>query len=375
MGAAKRTLIVGGGIGGLSAAIALRQRGIEVDLIEKSRANLVPGVGIILQGNALRALHALGVLDACLAAGCPFKGFTFFDAQGRNPRRLLGALTAGPHYPAMLGITRAAYSDILTQSARQTKARISYQITVKTLAQDDNGVEVTFSDGRSARYDVVVAADGIYSSIRQMIFGSSGAPCYTGQAAWRVNLPRPKEVDTLQLYESDGGRKAGLVPLRDDLMYLFLNDQTPDPSPPKDNLAARLRDRLGPFGGLISDMRDCHIHDSSEIVWKTFDVVDLPAPWHRGRVIIIGDAAHAATAHLGQGGAMASEDALVLAEELDGSDSVPVALECFMRRRYQRVHLIQEWSHQICRWEIEKTPGADPVGLTAKAFELVQQPI
>lgn len=375
MGAAKKALIVGGGIGGLSAAIALRQRGIEVDMIEKSRANWVPGVGIILQGNALRALLALGVLDACLAAGCPFKGFTFFDAQGQNPRSLLGALTAGPQYPAMLGITRAAYSDILTQAAREAGARLSYAITVKRLEQDDCGVEVTFSDGSTARYDVVVAADGIYSSIRKMIFGSSGTPHYTGQAAWRVNLPRPKEVDTLQLYESESGRKAGLVPLRNDLMYLFLNDQSPEPTPPKDNHAAMLRERLAPFGGLIADMRDHHIHDSSEIVWKTFDVVDLPAPWHQGRVIIIGDAAHAATAHLGQGGAMASEDALVVAEELDGGDSVPFALERFMRRRYQRVHLIQQWSHQICKWEIEKTPDADPLGLTAKAFELVQQPI
>lgn len=375
MTAAKNALIVGGGIGGLSAAIALRRRGIDVDLVEKSRANLVPGVGIILQGNALRALHALGVLETCLTAGGPFKGFTFFDAQGRNPRMLLGALTAGPHYPAMLGITRAAYSEILTQAARNAGARLYYQTTVKTLAQDESGVDVTLSEGAPARYDVVVAADGIYSSIRQMIFGASGAPRYTGQAAWRVNLPRPQEVDTLQLYESEGGRKAGLVPLRQDLMYLFLNDQSPDPSPPKHNLAAMLRERLEAFGGLISDMRDRHIHDSSEIVWKTFDVVDLPTPWYRGRVIIIGDAAHAATAHLGQGGAMASEDALVVAEELDGSDSVPLALERFMRRRYPRVHLIQEWSHQICKWELEKTPGADPLGLTAKAFELVQQPI
>jgi 2-polyprenyl-6-methoxyphenol hydroxylase-like FAD-dependent oxidoreductase len=375
MSAAKRALVVGGGIGGLSAAIALRRRGIEVDVVEKSRANVVLGVGIILQGNALRALHALGVLDACLVAGCPFKGFTFFDAQGNNPRTLLGALTAGPQYPAMLGITRAAYSDILTQAAREANARLFYERTVKRLAQDDGGVEVTFSEGDPARYDVVVAADGIYSSIRQMLFGRSGAPRYTGQAAWRVNLPRPKEVDTLQLYESEGGRKAGLVPLRDDIMYLFLNDQSPDPSPPKGNLAEMLRERLGAFGGLISDMRDRHIDDSSQIVWKTFDVVDLPTPWYCGRVIIIGDAAHAATAHLGQGGAMASEDALVVAEELDGSDSVQLSLERFMRRRYQRVHLIQEWSHQICKWEIEKTPGADPLGLTAKAFELVQQPI
>jgi 2-polyprenyl-6-methoxyphenol hydroxylase-like FAD-dependent oxidoreductase len=287
----------------------------------------------------------------------------------------LGALTAGPHYPAMLGITRAAYSEILTEAARNAGAQLSYQTTVKQLSQDESGVDVTFSEGAPARYEVVVAADGIYSSIRQMIFGSSGAPRYTGQAAWRVNLPRPQEVDTLQLYESEGGRKAGLVPLRNDLMYLFLNDQSPDPSPPKGNLAAMLQERLEAFGGLIGDMRDRHIRDSSEIVWKTFDVVDLPAPWYRGRVIVIGDAAHAATAHLGQGGAMASEDALVLAEELDGRDSVPLALERFMRRRYQRVHLIQEWSHQICKWELEKTPGADPLGLTAKAFELVQQPI
>ena len=259
MSTARTALIVGGGIGGLSAAIALRRRGIEVDLVEKSRANVVPGVGIILQGNALRALNALGVLDACLLAGGPFKGFTFFDAQGNNPRPLLGALTAGPQYPAMLGITRAAYSDILTRAAQEAGACLFYEKTVRHLTQDETGVEVAFCDGDARRYDVIVAADGIYSAIRQMVFGSAGAPRYTGQAAWRVNLPRPEGVDTLQLYASVGGRKAGLVPLRSDLMYLFLNDLSPDPTPPKGNLADMLRERLGSFGGLVRPVRTFRI--------------------------------------------------------------------------------------------------------------------
>ena len=103
--------------------------------------------------------------------------------------------------------------------------------------------------------------------------------------------------------------------------------------------------------------------------------MSLPRPWYKGRVIIIGDAAHATSAHLGQGGAMAIEDAVVLGEELGRDTDVATAFERVMDRRFERANKIQQWSEQLCRWEIERAPDADHTGVVARAFALVSEPI
>jgi 2-polyprenyl-6-methoxyphenol hydroxylase-like FAD-dependent oxidoreductase len=373
-GSEMKILVVGGGIAGLSAAIALRQRGFEVDLVEKSSAGAELGVGIILQGNALRALASLGVLDAVMAAGQEFTGRTFFDENGENARYLPADHMAGPNYPAAMGITRAAYRGILTEAAEAARANICYGTTVVTLDQDGSGVDIVLSNGNACRYDLVIGADGLRSTTRRYIFGDVGSPRYSGQAAWRVSFPRPANVDTLQSYDQGSGDRVGLVPLRKDLMYMFVTDTTSSARAPDGDLREVLGDKLKNYGGLIGKLRDS-LPGSDQILWRPFEVVHLPAPWYRGRVLIIGDAAHATTAHLGQGGAMANEDALVIAEELAGSESVESALAGFMRRRIERVSSIQRWSEQLCRWEIEKTPDADAFGLRRQALEFIRESI
>lgn len=358
----------------MSAAIALRHKGVDVDLIEKHEANAVLGIGIILQGNALRALATLGVLDAVMAVGQEYAGFTFFDRNGENARHILGERTAGPDYPAMMGITRPAYSAILTEAAEAAGATIRYGVTVASLDQDADGVDVVFSDGRRARYDLVIGADGIHSATRRMIFGDEAVPRYSGQSAWRVNFPRPDSVDMLQTYDCGFGDKAGLVPLSRDLMYMYVTDKTPTPTLPEGDLREVLRAKLAGYGGMIGELRDT-LPDSDKILWKPFEVVRLPAPWYKGRVLIIGDGAHAMTAHLGQGGAMAIEDAVVIAEELAASPDIDAALTGFMDRRFDRASRVQNWSDQLCQWEIDRSPEADHYGVMQQALALVRNPI
>jgi 2-polyprenyl-6-methoxyphenol hydroxylase-like FAD-dependent oxidoreductase len=374
MAFANRALVVGAGIAGLCAAISLRRRGIEVDVVEKNRENGVLGIGIVLPGNSLRALHSLGVLDRVMAQGFPFGSFVFSDAAGNHPRKVPGALTAGPDYPAMMGITRPDYSAILTEAALAAGARITYESTAESFTQDAGGVDVTLTGGAQARYDILIGADGLHSAIRRKVFGDIAEPVFSGQAGWRINVPRHPGVENLHVYDGGPGGKAGLVPLRRDLMYMWLTDQTSDPTPPKGDLAALLRQKMAGFGGMIAETRDRYLVEGAKVIWKRFDLVDLPTPWYRGRILVIGDGAHATSAHLGQGAALAVEDAVVLGEELAKGADVAAVFERFMARRYERVNLIQSWSHQICRWEIEKTPNADFVGLTARAMELVKQP-
>ena len=374
MGAVQKVLIVGGGIGGMTAAIALRAKGIDVDVVEKNDVNAVLGIGIILQGNALRALDQIGLFDEVRKEGFAFDNFVFFHADGSNPRPLPGGRIAGSDLPAMAGIPRPVLSNILTDAAVRAGANIRYKLSVSSIEDKGDSVDVVLTDGTSASYDFVIGADGIYSRVRELVFGEAGAPVFSGQAAWRVNFPRIEEIDSLFIFDSGHGDKAGFVPLSQDLMYMFVTDTTASAVGPEGNPHAALRERLASYGGLVGRYRD-NLSDDDQIVWKRFEIVDLPDPWYKGRVAIIGDGAHASTAHLGQGGAMALEDAIVLAEELARPVEVEQALEGFMNRRLRRCNLIKTWSEQICKWEREKDPQADYVGLTAKAFELVQEPI
>jgi len=372
LAAIQKSLIIGGGVAGLSAAISFRRYGIDVDLIEKNVRNSVLGVGIILQGNALRALQELGLLELCLDAGFPFSRFVHFDANGENAHPISGHRMVGDNFSAMLGITRPAYSAILTNVAEAAGTNIRYGVEVRRMADEGTSVDVEFSDGSRSQYELVIGADGIYSATRQQLFGSLGTPVYCGQSGWRYNLPRPHAVDDLWVFDAGNGGKTGFVPLREDLMYVFLTDTSPIPVPPPDLLQG-MKERLAPFGGRVGKLRDKQMNDPTKVLWRPFETVDLPAPWYKGRIIVIGDAAHAMTAHLAQGGAMAIEDSVVLGEELAKNSDVSAALDGFMSRRYARCRFIQDGSMQICRWEIDKTPNANFVGVTTGAMERVRE--
>ena len=376
MSAASRVLVVGGGIGGLSATIALRRRGVEVDVVESNPKWDVYGVGIIQPGNAIRALDQLGVADQAIAVGFAMDGDRFHTADGtliadnEHPRVL------GSGYPGLNGITRPRLHEILTSAVRASGANVKLGVTMADLRQSGVGVEVELTDGTEDRYDLVVGADGINSLVRSLVFPDAPEPQYTGQVVWRYNLPRPAEVDKLWMF-AGATSKAGLVPLSADLMYVLLIEAPPQGAPlrpPEDTLAETMRERLAPFGGIIAAQRGL-ITDSDKVVYRPVETVLVPPPWYRGRVVLIGDAAHATSPHVGQGGAMAMEDAIVLAEEVTGNDLVAPALQRFMERRYERVKTIVDISLQIGRWEIDQQPDADFVGLTLKSVTTTAAPI
>ncbi len=375
--AASRVLIVGGGIGGLSSAIALTARGIEVEIVEQNPKWDVYGVGIIQPGNAMRALHQLGLLDEALAAGFAMDGDRFFLADGTQLADSDFPRVVGPEYPGLNGITRPRLHEILTGAVKRSGAKVTLGQRIGSLEQDADGVDVELTDGSRSRYDLVIGADGVFSQVRSLVFPDAPAPRYTGQAVWRYNLPRPADVDKLTMYAGPES-KAGLVPLAPDLMYL-LHIETPGgeapPHPDPDTLAEELRARLRPFGGRIAEIRDL-ITDSSRVVYRPIETVWVQPPWQRGRVALIGDAAHATSPHVGQGAAMALEDSVVLAEELaNGGGDLQEAFSAFGRRRYERVRAIVEISEQIARWEIEHNLDGDFVGLTMKSVMVTAEPI
>jgi 2-polyprenyl-6-methoxyphenol hydroxylase-like FAD-dependent oxidoreductase len=369
-----KVLVVGGGIGGLCAAIALRREGVSVDLVEIKSDWTVYGVGIIQQSNVVREMARLGVLDRYLDAAYSFEDVGIYDLEGKPLARIPGQRLAGPQYPANVGISRLALHKVLSSTAIELGAGIRLGLSVETFEQDSQGVDVTFTDGTRGRYSLLVGADGVYSKIRTLMFGDKYQPRFTGQAVWRYNFPRDPSIDHLASYMGPGGN-AGLVPLSDNLMYMFSTSHEPEnPWYPPEQLAELMRERIGNIGGLVGSLRE-QITDSRQVVYKPMEVVFVDEPWFKGRVLLIGDAAHATTPHLGQGAGMAIEDALVLSMELTADGSMEDKLQRFMNRRFERCKFISEKSVLAGDREMARDQSFDRIGLTKQMLTRTAEPI
>ena len=355
MSAIGTALVSGGGIGGLTVAIALRQQGIAVDLVEAKPDFSVYGVGIIQPNNTLRALAQIGLADACVEAGGAFPGWRMHDADGRALMDAPADTTAAPGYPPVNGITRPRLHAILTDAARANEVAITFADRIADLADDGRSVAVRFQSGREAHYDLVVGSDGINSDLRRLLFGPL-APVFTGQGVWRYNLPRPADMEWGEVYFG-ADTKVGLVPMSDTLMYLLIVTQEASNSWfAGDDMAATMRARLENYGGRIAELRPLIVR-SEDVVYRPMESLLLPAPWFKGRTVLIGDAAHSTTPHLAQGAAMAIEDAVLLGTLMGRDAPVETLLDEFMRRRFARAKFVVDSSRQIGEWELEAWAG------------------
>lgn len=370
MAKVERALIVGAGIGGLAAYTSLAQAGIEADVIEKTPQLDVYGVGICQPANSLRVLKRMGLLEEIVDVGWAFEDWLFFDHHENlvcEVHSLLGRGEDG--VPAEVGLMRPELHRVLIEAAEREGARVRYGTTVAELAQEGERVAIEFSDGSSGDYDLVIAFDGIKSEMRRRLFGDGHEPVYTGAAVWRVMAPRLPEVVCGGLYQSPT-RKAGRTPLGEDKMYMLLVTEEPaGVRYAKDETVELLRERLEEFGGTIGEIRD-GLGPDSDVVYSPLSEVMLPTPWHRGRVVLGGDAAHACVPHLNQGAAMAIEDAATLAEELVAGDTVEAALASYSARRYPRVQFAQKASRDVLDAERLINPGNFEESLAGMAAHL-----
>lgn len=358
MAAVDRVLVVGGGIGGLTATVALRRQGIEVDLIEKNPEHSVYGVGIIQPNNALRALDAIGLADECVRRGGAFNRVVIRDRFGEVIGGGDSPGGAAPHLPAINGITRPILQDILLTAARDAGTNIRVGVAIESWADHGDKVVVTSTDGVTRDYDLLVGADGVFSQLRKDIFPDSPVPVYSGEAGWRYNLPRPASLECGEMWYGDQS-KVGLVPLSPTLMYIFIVTHEPDnPFMHVEGLAAKMRGRIAEYHGLVAELSE-QIVDDCAVVYKALDNLLLPAPWYKGRAVLIGDAAHATVPHLAQGAAMAIEDAVLLGELLARDSAVENLMQEFMARRFERGRLVVETSAQLVAWEIATWQGPE----------------
>ena len=360
----KKVLIVGAGIAGCSAALALGAAGWSVSVVEKQPRWAFQSSGIFVYANGLLQFRALGVMDEMVSAGfvVPAGRNVYLDAQG--------ALLATVHYPslhgapAILGIKRAEMHRILSARLDALGVTVRLGTTVVDLRSDASGVDVADSQGRQERFDLVVGADGIRSGVRALLWPEV-QPAYSGFGVWRSVHRRPPDlVDKIMLMAP--GKRLGIMPISQDRLYLFgtipeSRGTRFDPA----HWAATMQSRFAEFGGPVRPFLDELQGGEAEVLYTAVEEIDMALPWHRGRVLLIGDAAHASTPFMGQGGAMAVQDGVVLARLLAGHP-IGDAVEVFGQHRAPMCRFVQEGSRRVGR------SGADAAAHERNLQSLVQ---
>ena len=369
----KSVLIVGGGIGGMSAALAMARRGVTVTLIDSDPNWRVYGAGITITGMSLRAFDDLGVLDDIRARGFVHDGMRPMRFDGTPLGPPMRAPAGSPPVMHGGGIMRPVLHDILSTRVRGAGIDIRLGVTVESLVQDAEGVDVRLTNGVSARYGLVVGADGIYSKMRTLIFPDAPKPQFTDQGCWRIVADRPPEIDRAEIYFG-GPLKLGMSPISQTQMYVFLLEHVPgNPWFAPETHVQHMADLMAPFGGNVPAVRAA-LGENSQIVYRPLEWLMLADPWFKGRVILIGDAAHATTPHMASGAGLAVEDGLVLAESLESTDDVPGALRNFMARRIERARLVVETSVRQGEMEISKTDRSQQTSMLAATTRALAEP-
>lgn len=343
MAVAERVLIVGAGIAGLTAAITLHRLGIGVELVERNATCQNTGAGIALQGNAMRVLRTLGLSDAVAAAGAPIGDWTFADQDGDVLCRV-DLDEAWRRTGPCIGIARGSLLTLLRDAAGMVP--IGRGITVDSLCQSNQYVSVAFSNGTVKNYDLVVGADGIDSGLRALTFAAT-LPVYTGQTTWRSMMQTCPDRPTGLHFLLGDGCFFGVCPAGQAGAYGFGNVTGPRLHDPQSGRLERLRVRFADFGNPVRSYLAALQFDA-QIHCTPIDVLE-DVPWRLNRILLIGDAAHAGSPMLGQGGAMAMEDAFVLAEAMGAAPSLSAALETYVAKRCPRVAWVQRASRSLAR--------------------------
>lgn len=339
-----KAVVVGGGIGGLAAAVALHERGAEVVVLERAGQPDFGGAGLSLWPNALRGLDRLGIGDqvrrhASLGGD---SGVRRPDGRWLARTRLAGAIEARFSDPLVV-VHRATLARLL--AGRLPPGAVRYSATVTGVQPGESAAtaSVHATDGEQ-QADLVVAADGIRSALRTALFPGAAGPRYAGYTAWRMIVGDPGGAEPAETW-GPGGQRFAIVPLAGGRCYCYATADVPAGTVYGDD-AAEIRRRFAgwhaPIGALLAPLTSQDV--------RRDDIEELPPlpAMHRGRVAVLGDAAHAMTPDLGQGACQAIEDAVVLAASLDPHNpaSVAAALGRYTAARLPRTTAIARRSRK-----------------------------
>lgn len=329
-----KTLVIGGGIGGLTAALALRQRGADVSVLEQAEAITEVGAGLQVSPNGVCVLKALGLEDRLRQIGVQAQGVSLRDYQ--NHREVLhldlGGLGEDQRY---FFLHRADLIGLLADAAREAGVKIRLLQKVERVTVGDKPA-VHLANGAEMKADLVIGADGLHSKLRGALNGVV-APFFTQQVAWRAVVPNRLGHPAQARVHMGPGRHIVSYPLRGGEMLNIVAVQergewaeegwnhTDDPA----NLRAAFADFGHEAQGILAEVQDVGL-------WGLFRH-PVAQVWHKGATAILGDAAHPTLPFMAQGAVMAMEDAWVLADALEQAETIPSGLEAYQARRRDRV--------------------------------------
>jgi 2-polyprenyl-6-methoxyphenol hydroxylase-like FAD-dependent oxidoreductase len=366
-------LVVGGGIGGMAAAISLARRGVAVDLIDLDPDWRVYGAGITITGPTLRAYRHLGLIDRIKAEGAVTNASRIRLFDGTILRELVEPdIEEG--LPATGGIMRPVLHRIMQDAVRELAIPVRLGLTVDALTEVQDGTQVTFSDGTSGTYGLVIGADSVFSKVRALAFPHMAPAVETGQGCWRISIRKPPEQDMGEFYFGHAN-PGGITICGADRIYMFL--LTPHEQRESfysdEELFEKMKELLGPFGGNAGWIRD-NMTREDWINYRPLAAAIQPKPWSNGRVVLLGDAVHATTPHLASGAGMAVESGIVLAEELARAATVEQALLAYQERRFERCRDVVETSVEIGKLQLAHGRPDQIAGLIEGALMRLNQP-
>jgi 2-polyprenyl-6-methoxyphenol hydroxylase-like FAD-dependent oxidoreductase len=365
-------LVVGGGITGTVLAIALAQKGVKVVLAERSPEWYGVGHGITLQGNALGSFNKIGAYAEMAKKGWGFDDLEMFHASGAKLARMPIAKAGGPDLPATMGALRSDIQTVLVDMIHDLGIEVRLGTELVGFENHEHSVTAEFNNGNKEEFDLIVGADGIKSSTRKLL-GIKEDKKSSGLGIWRVVTTRTPEMDCSGVAYGGEEYKAGYTPISDTLCYAFVLTKPVRPDnglSDADEMRRLLSSYHGNFDYIRNNIKDDDYMNFQEIEWLFVE----DEPWHKGRVIVTGDAVHACPPLIAQGGAQCSEDAILLADYVTREGNMEDLLVAYQERRKPRIKIVVENTLKLAAKEIDPSLPDDPGHIMGSTMAAMAQP-
>lgn len=340
--------VVGAGIGGLTAGIALRKRGYDVSIYERAPSFKAVGTGITIAANAMSIFADLGIADEVTAAGQPFEFACLGRPDGSTIARVNTKKVSAALGHTSVGIHRADLHDVLARAFGHDAIHCDHELA--RLNSNDTGVRAEFTNGEAVESDLLVGADGLRSKVREILFGDSPYRD-AGQACWRgvvdrSALTRADAIEPTVAWELWGrGARFGYLSINAHQVYWYATLSTPLVDFPMEDLE-QFRARFAPMWN--ETVRDIVLSTPDETIIAAALIDRKPADkWHTDRVVLLGDAIHPTTPNMGQGACMAIESAWALAYCLSEESNPAAAFAFYHELRAARTRMITTQSYRM----------------------------
>ncbi|HEY9108247.1 MAG TPA: FAD-dependent monooxygenase [Roseateles sp.] len=350
--------VIGAGLAGLACALAAAMDEVSVDVFDEQATLARHPAHVDVVPNLLRDLVSLGVADDCVRAGFPYRGVTLVDDSGRTRFELPTPRLAPLGYPEALGLAYGDFIGILARAAHARGVRLHWQTPVQALHTRGDATMLRLADGRELAPDLVLLAAGLRSPLRAQAMPSSPAPARLSDDWTCALLPRPRGLDGAMLVVDQAGPRSWIVPVSASTIGIALIPNG-GRAPGGAAMPAIIQPLLA------------HLDACTPRVVRPMLASLLPAPWHRGNVLCVGECAHALPPHLGQSAAQSFEDALVLRDLLSQGLAPGVLAQRFSERRVPRASQVFELVCQAARSQLSPDAGTDLRDLAQRLSRIV----